>query len=134
MGFRYCVGRRCGIQLGPIKAYSFGGALNESPPKSRRRQLKSVEAIEGKQGKARGERKSRFNYKMHVKQEFLAVPGKWPRLFHAPLGFATAWMAAFVGPVEERFRWYKGSVKGLTPWERASTVLYWGWQLRRNVP
>ena len=80
--------------------------------------------VRGNNARKRGERKSRFNYKLHVTQEFLAVRGKWPRLFHAPLGISTAWLSAFVGPVEERFRYYSGWVKGLTPSQRASTIFF----------
>ena len=49
---------------------------------------------------------------------------KPPRLFHAPKGFATLMMGGFLKEPEATFKWYRGSVKGLAPHDRAVYLLY----------
>ena len=63
----------------------FTEALENTPPKSKKRQLKSIDAREGNPRAKKGSRKSRFNYKLHARQEFLTAAGKWLRLFQAPM-------------------------------------------------
>ena len=43
-----------------------------------------------------------------------------PRLFHAPVGISTSVLGNFIAPIEERFKYHPGAVKGLTPRARAA--------------